>query len=262
MRALLYIHCSRPQSFSLFTYFIYYENSLSSQGNKPCRSSCCCITNAITSQGIQKTSSMSDHSKPLLKILVLGDCGVGKTSLMNRYVNKHFTNMYKASIGTDFFSKEVVVNNRMITMHFWDTAGQERFQTLGVAFYRGTDCCVLVYDVTSPKSFKNLNLWRDEFLIQTSPRDPDSFPFVVLGNKADLDEQNVPTRVALHWCKMNNMPFYEISAKNGSNVEQAFEEIAKMGLEAVEEQQKVENDFEPAIVLEHDGPPQKICCCC
>ncbi|KRF83791.1 ras-related protein Rab7 [Drosophila virilis] len=205
---------------------------------------------------------MSDHSKPLLKILVLGDCGVGKTSLMNRYVNKHFTNMYKASIGTDFFSKEVVVNNRMITMHFWDTAGQERFQTLGVAFYRGTDCCVLVYDVTSPKSFKNLNLWRDEFLIQTSPRDPDSFPFVVLGNKADLDEQNVPTRVALHWCKMNNMPFYEISAKNGSNVEQAFEEIAKMGLEAVEEQQKVENDFEPAIVLEHDGPPQKICCCC
>ena len=65
----------------------------------------------------------------------------------------------------------------------WDTAGQERFQSLGVAFYRGADCCVLVYDVTSPDSFKALDSWRDEFLIQASPRDPDHFPFVVLGNK-------------------------------------------------------------------------------
>ncbi|XP_030563727.1 ras-related protein rab7-like [Drosophila novamexicana] len=205
---------------------------------------------------------MSNHSKPLLKILVLGDCGVGKTSLMNRYVNKCFTNMYKATVGTGFFTKEVNVNKRRITMQMWDMAGQDRFQTLGVSFFRGTDCCVLVYDVTSPNSFKNLNLWRDEFLIQASPRDPANFPFVVLGNKADLDEQKVPTRVALHWCKMNNMPFYEISAKNGCNVEQAFEEIAKMAVEALEEQQRVDNDFDPAIVLEPDGPPQKICCCC
>lgn len=65
----------------------------------------------------------------------------------------------------------------------WDTAGQERFQSLGVAFYRGADCCVLVFDVTSPTSFKALDSWRDEFLIQASPRDPENFPFVVLGNK-------------------------------------------------------------------------------
>ena len=60
----------------------------------------------------------------------------------------------------------------------WDTAGQERFQSLGVAFYRGADCCVLVYDVNNSKSFDTLDSWRDEFLIQASPRDPDSFPFV------------------------------------------------------------------------------------
>lgn len=62
----------------------------------------------------------------------------------------------------------------------WDTAGQERFQSLGVAFYRGADCCVLVYDVNNSKSFEALDSWRDEFLIQASPRDPESFPFVSL----------------------------------------------------------------------------------
>ena len=61
----------------------------------------------------------------------------------------------------------------------WDTAGQERFQSLGVAFYRGADCCVLVMDVTSPTSFKSLESWKDEFLIQAGPRDPENFPFVV-----------------------------------------------------------------------------------
>ena len=73
----------------------------------------------------------------------------------------------------------------------WDTAGQERFQSLGVAFYRGADCCVLVFDVTNSNSFKTLDSWRDEFLIQASPRDPENFPFVVLGNKIDLENRQV-----------------------------------------------------------------------
>ena len=68
---------------------------------------------------------------------------------------------------------------------------QERFQSLGVAFYRGADCCVLTYDVTAPTTFKSLDSWRDEFLIQASPRDPDNFPFVVLGNKVDLENRAV-----------------------------------------------------------------------
>ena len=70
---------------------------------------------------------------------------------------------------------------------------QERFQSLGVAFYRGADCCVLTYDVTAAQTFKSLDSWRDEFLIQASPRDPDNFPFVVLGNKVDLENRTVRT---------------------------------------------------------------------
>ena len=119
----------------------------------------------------------------MFQVIILGDSGVGKTSLMNQYVNKKFSAQYKATIGADFLTKEVMIEDRQVTMQIWDTAGQERFQSLGVAFYRGADCCVLVYDVTSQQSFRNLESWRDEFLIQASPRNPEEFPFVLLGNK-------------------------------------------------------------------------------
>ncbi|KAF9614385.1 hypothetical protein IFM89_018284 [Coptis chinensis] len=116
----------------------------------------------------------------------------------------------------------------------WDTAGQERFQSLGVAFYRGADCCVLVYDVNVMKSFENLNNWREEFLIQASPSDPENFPFVVLGNKVDVDGGNsrvVSEKKAKAWCaSKGNIPYFETSAKEGFNVEAAFECIAKNAL--------------------------------
>jgi len=75
------------------------------------------------------------------------------------------------------------VNNFYIKI--WDTAGQERYQSLGVAFYRGAEACVLVYDITNARSFENLNLWRQDFLVKANPKDPDNFPFFVFGNKAD-----------------------------------------------------------------------------
>ena len=111
-------------------------------------------------------------------------------------------------------------------MQLWDTAGQERFQSLGVAFYRGADCCVLVYDVNNSKSFDTLDSWRDEFLIQASPMDPESFPFVVLGNKVDVDESKrmISSKRAAAFCQSKGgIPYFETSAKEAVNVEQAFE---------------------------------------
>ena len=111
---------------------------------------------------------MSNRKKVLLKVIILGDSGVGKTALMNQYVNRKFSNQYKATIGADFLTKDITLEDgRQVTLQIWDTAGQERFQSLGVAFYRGADACVLVYDVTSQNSFKTLEIWRDEFLIQS-----------------------------------------------------------------------------------------------
>uniref|UniRef100_A0A0E0C6Z8 Uncharacterized protein n=1 Tax=Oryza meridionalis TaxID=40149 RepID=A0A0E0C6Z8_9ORYZ len=109
----------------------------------------------------------TSRRRTLLKVIVLGDSGVGKTSLMNQYVHKKFSQQYKATIGADFVTKEVLIEDRLVTLQIWDTAGQERFQSLGVAFYRGADCCVLVYDVNSNRSFDTLNTWHDEFLNQS-----------------------------------------------------------------------------------------------
>lgn len=141
-------------------------------------------------------------------------------------VNKKFSASYKATIGADFLTKEVLVDDRLVTMQLWDTAGQERFQSLGVAFYRGADCCVLVYDVNNSKSFDTLDSWRDEFLIQASPMDPESFPFVVLGNKVDVEEgkRMISSKRAQGWCQAKGgVPYFETSAKEAVNVEQAFE---------------------------------------
>merc|ERR1712031_121579 len=128
----------------------------------------------------RRAMASNARKKVLLKVIILGDSSVGKTSLMNQYVNKKFNTQYKATIGADFLTKEVSIPERVVTMQIWDTAGQERFQSLGVAFYRGADSCVLVYDITVPKTFESLDSWREEFLVQSSPRDPNSFPFVVI----------------------------------------------------------------------------------
>jgi Ras-related protein Rab-7A len=132
----------------------------------------------------------TSRRRTLLKVIVLGDSGVGKTSLMNQYVHNKFSQQYKATIGADFMTKEILVEDRLVTLQIWDTAGQERFQSLGVAFYRGADCCVLVYDVNVKRSFDTLDNWREEFLNQASPSDPKNFPFILLGNKIDIDGGN------------------------------------------------------------------------
>merc|ERR1712010_401852 len=194
---------------------------------------------------IDKPTKMatSARKKVLIKVIILGDSSVGKTSLMNMYVNRKFNNQYKATIGADFLTKEVLVNHngdqRLVTMQIWDTAGQERFQSLGVAFYRGADACILVFDVTTKKSFDALDTWRDEFLVQASPTNPNDFPFVVLGNKIDLKESRVVTmKEAKQYCIQRNIvsdsqPMYwETSAKTKECVDQAFFQVAMLALKS------------------------------
>jgi len=199
----------------------------------------------------------------LLKVIILGDSGVGKTSLMNQYVNKRFSNQYKATIGADFLTKEVMVDDRLVTMQLWDTAGQERLQSQGVAFYRGADCCVLVYDVNSAKSFETLDSWRDEFLIQASPHDPENFPFVVLGNKIDVEEgkRQVTQKRAMTWCQSKgNIPYFETSAKEAINVEQAFQTSAKNALQQEAEVQ-IYMDYPDPIQLDSESSQSYGCNC-
>lgn len=207
---------------------------------------------------------MSTRKKVLLKVIILGDSGVGKTSLMNQYVNKKFSSQYKATIGADFLTKEVMVDDKLVTMQIWDTAGQERFQSLGVAFYRGADCCVLVYDVNNNKSYESLGQWHDEFLVQASPRDPDNFPFVVLGNKIDVDESKrmVSQKRAMAFCQAKgNIPYFETSAKEAINVEQAFQTIAKNALQQ-ETDVELYSDMSDPIRIDSDNSKEFSGCAC
>ncbi|MEW5305435.1 MAG: hypothetical protein WDW38_010465 [Sanguina aurantia] len=206
---------------------------------------------------------MSSKTRRLLKVIILGDSGVGKTSLMNQYVQRKFSKEYKATIGADFLTKEIEIDDKKVTMQIWDTAGQERFQSLGVAFYRGADCCVLVYDVNSAKSFEDLDNWRDEFLIQAAPSDPDSFPFMVLGNKIDVEggsTRQVSEKKAKQWCaSKGNIPYFETSAKEDTNVETAFTCIARNALRNEKEE---ELDMPDAVDINSSMASKKRGTCC
>ncbi|CAO3695277.1 unnamed protein product [Rhizopus stolonifer] len=120
-------------------------------------------------------------------------------------------------------------------IQIWDTAGQERFQSLGVAYYRGADACVLVYDVNNYLSFQHLERWREDFLKQSSlpTEEAKNFPLIIIGNKIDIDDRVVSRRQARAWAEVHSsesmqIPCFEASAKYGNNVEKAFAQIAKM----------------------------------
>uniref|UniRef100_A0A0A9YIR2 Ras-related protein Rab-7b n=1 Tax=Lygus hesperus TaxID=30085 RepID=A0A0A9YIR2_LYGHE len=172
---------------------------------------------------------MSEKRKPILKVVILGDSGVGKTSLVHRYAKNIFTQRHKATIGADFLVKDVNVDGKIVKLHFWDTAGQERFNGLGTAYYRGANCCVLVFDVSNPSTFVSIDKWKSDFLKMAAPRDPDKFPFVLLGNKVELNDCKVHPKLVALWCNANhNVPYFDVSAKLNRNIHQAFTTIARL----------------------------------
>lgn len=164
----------------------------------------------------------------LLKVILLGDGGVGKSSLMNRYVSNKFDARLLHTIGVEFLNKELEVDGHRVTLQIWDTAGQERFRSLRTPFYRGSDCCLLTFSLDDGQSFQNLANWRKEFSYYADVQDPDSFPFVVLGNKLDVPERQVSLVDAQRWCRDNGgHPYFETSAKDATNVAAAFEAAAR-----------------------------------
>jgi small GTP-binding protein len=168
-------------------------------------------------------------SRPvILKAVLLGDGGVGKSSLMQRFVNNTFDSNHYHTIGVEFLTKELVVDDVHYTLQIWDTAGQERFKSLRTPFYRGTDCCMLVYAVDDERSFLNLSMWQKEFFYYADVEDQESFPFVIVGNKVDVDDARVDPAMVRRWCQENgDLKHFETSAKTATNVEQAFHAAVK-----------------------------------
>ncbi|CAO3590455.1 unnamed protein product [Absidia cylindrospora] len=149
---------------------------------------------------------------------------------------------YFIMLGADFITKEVVrEDGKKIILQLWDTAGQERFQSLGVAYYRGADACVLVYDVNNFLSFQHIGHWRDEFLKQSSlPQEEAAhFPMLMIGNKIDMNDRVVSRRQAKAWAEEHSsdrmqIGCFEASAKEGTNVEKAFRYLANVKIPQME----------------------------
>lgn len=198
---------------------------------------------------------------PVLKVILLGDSGVGKTSLMDRYIYNRFTSRYRRTIGADFHTKDVIVDNKVVTLQIWDTVGQERFQSLGNAFFRGADCVILVYDVTSPSSFYSLELWKEEFLIQGMPRDPKKFPFVVLGNKSDLGKKLMANDEIQKMLPCDYVvPHFETSAKDNINIQEAFVVVAQLALQH-EKEDIIFNPVPENLILTEKHSKTNQCLC-
>lgn len=124
-------------------------------------------------------------------------------------------------------------------------------------FYKGSDGCMLAFDVTDMESFEALDNWRDDFLEKVIPRDHD-FPMVVLGNKIDLCDRQVSKEIASAWCKEKDIPYFEVSAKNNINVAQAFETLAKQALTTYKG--IYESYLTDSIKLTPEDKPTKRCC--
>ena len=166
------------------------------------------------------------------KLIVMGDSGVGKTTLIHSFVNNEFCEDFKATIGADFSSKTVTVDGVEIDLQIWDTAGEERFHSVGAAFYRGTDACLLVYDMTQPETFKRVSIWLDDLVSKAGITNIESFPLMLFGNKLDLAEQRgVPTSEAQSWADTKKCGFFEVSAKTQENVEEGFQHVLRKYLQ-------------------------------
>ena len=171
-----------------------------------------------------KSSSISENSVINLKILILGDSSVGKTSLLLKYCDGYFPTVYVATIGVEYKIKPIIVNGTNINLQIWDTAGQERFRSITQNFLKGADGIIYVYDITNKHSFDNLRMW-----IRQSEESAEGFKKIIVGNKSDLEGERVVQKESLKkFCDEKNIKGLEASAKLGIKVNDIFENLAKM----------------------------------
>jgi Ras-related protein Rab-1A len=155
----------------------------------------------------------------LFKLLLIGDSGVGKSCLLLRFADDSYLESYISTIGVDFKIRTVEQDGKTIKLQIWDTAGQERFRTITSSYYRGAHGIIVVYDVTDQESFNNVKQWLSEIDRYAS----EHVNKLLVGNKCDLTANRVVSYEAgKAFADEIGIPFMEASAKDSTNVEQAF----------------------------------------
>jgi len=163
-----------------------------------------------------------------LKILVIGESGVGKSSLLLRFVDDSFDPDQPATIGVDFKVKTISIDNNDVKLAIWDTAGQERFRTLTPSYYRGAHGAIFVYDVCSRESFNKLSQWLSELETYSTKS---NIVKMLVGNKIDKENRQVTRDEGTRFARKHSMLFIEASAKTREGVQCSFEELVQKILE-------------------------------
>ena len=159
-----------------------------------------------------------------LKVVIIGDSGVGKTNLIKRFVSDTFNENSKATVGVEFLSKTYKINDHIFKIELWDTAGQERYKSITSVYYKGSKGALLVYDITSQISFDNIGKWITEIRDKTSK----DITLMMVGNKMDLNQyREVSNEQALNKAKTLGIPIMETSALDSTNVKEAFYDLLK-----------------------------------
>ncbi|KAG0230747.1 ras-related protein rab-32-like protein [Mortierella sp. GBAus27b] len=184
----------------------------------------------------------TDIREYLYKVLVIGDLGTGKTSIIKRYVHNIFSTNYKSTIGVDFALKVIQWSpDTVVRMQLWDIAGQEKFSGLTRVYYKEAVAALVVYDVTRPKTFEAVPKWKSDLDSKVSLPGGDPIPVVLLANKIDLQEQGLDSEEMDRFCEENGfLKWFGTSAKDNSNIEDAtrflLEEIMNREVELAAQQ--------------------------
>ncbi|KAF5176590.1 Ras-related protein like [Thalictrum thalictroides] len=158
----------------------------------------------------------------LFKVVLIGDSGVGKSNLLSRFTRNEFCLESKSTIGVEFATRTLQVENKTIKAQIWDTAGQERYRAITSAYYRGALGALLVYDVTKPTTFENVARWLKELRDHADS----NIVIMLIGNKTDLKHlRGVATEDAQSYAEKEGLSFIETSALEATNVEKAFQTI-------------------------------------
>ncbi|KAL5008153.1 hypothetical protein ScPMuIL_013734 [Solemya velum] len=172
----------------------------------------------------EKKTVAKKRDKIPFKICLIGDCQVGKSSILNRYTHHEFMENYSCTIGVDFIMRETTVDDETYKLQIWDTAGQERFRSITRSYYKGATGVILVYDVTNQESFNNLQKWYVEIMAVNDT----GVNVILLGNKCDAEKERVVSKgTAQKFAEKLDVPYIETSALGDINVDEAFSQLTK-----------------------------------
>ena len=167
---------------------------------------------------------MSVNFNYLLKFVIIGDSGVGKSNILLRYIYNSFSEEFKTTVGVEFGAKNIEIDRKIYRIQIWDTAGQENFRSIARAYYKNSVCACVVYDISNHASFEDIQVWIDDCTKQTAK----SVLLFLVGNKSDLkDNREVSYEEGAAYAKSHKMLFLEASAKTGENINDIFEMSVK-----------------------------------